>query len=334
MTDWERDQVLALIYQARNNERVVMFRRDDKEEKPDRLKEEHMGAPLSPDHGDDFWGEAKQQRGIFRRFGREAEPSHKEVPPPLPEKLAEEPSEPKEPEVATPAPLEEDVSVPAALRKDFSFEAELKPAPKVEPPPEEVVIRPAPVLKKPPAPEKKERRRREIPVALQMPDEYEGMLTESPSYLKAVLWGLLAGAVGAGVYAGLAWWRHREYGIIGWLIGIGVGLVVVFASGRHFSWKLGLIAAGISMFFLCVGRILVYMLDVWFPDIIKLPIKTMDNFNHALTQFGKQLPTTWLVFLFITGAVAFLVSFRPWPIRFQTSGTSRTASPRSPTEVR
>jgi hypothetical protein len=310
-----------------------VFRRDNKKEKPDRLKEEQIGTPISPDHGDDFWGEAKQQRGIFRRFGREAERSHEEVLPPLPEKLEEEPSEPKEIEVTASAPLEEVVSAPAALRKDFSFEFEVeKPAPKVEPPPAKVVATPAPVVEKPPAPEKEERPRREIPVALQMPDEYEGMLTESPSYLKAVLWGLLAGAVGAGVYAGLGWWRHREYGIIGWLIGIAVGLVVVFASGRHFSWKLGLIAAGISMFFLCVGRILVYMLDVWFPDIIKLPIKTMDNFHHALTQFVKQLPTTWLLFLFITGAVAFLISFRPWPIRFQTSGTSSAAAPQKPAE--
>ena len=207
-----------------------------------------------------------------------------------------------------------------------------KQAPKVEPPPAKVVESPAPVAEEPPAPKKEARPRREIPVTMRMPDEYEGMVTEFPSYLKAVLWGLLAGAVGAGVYAGLAWWQHREYGIIGWLIGLAVGLAVVFASGRHFSWKLGLIAAGISMFFLCVGRILVYMLDIWFPDIIKLPIKTVDNFQHAMTQFVKQLPTMWLLFLFITGAVAFLVSFRPWPIRFQTSGTSSAASPGRPAE--
>lgn len=308
-----------------------MFGRDREKEKPvDEPKEGQIGAPLSPGREDDFWGEAKQRKGIFRRFGREAEPAGNEVLPPLPEKL-QEPEEPqvaKELEVPASMPLEEAVAAPAAEKKDFSFEVEVeKRAPKVEPPKVEALA--ARVVEKPVAPGKQQRPRHEIPVALRAPDEYDGMLTETPSYWKAVLWGLLAGAVGAGAYAGLAWWRHREYGIIGWLIGVAVGLVVVFASGRHFSWKLGLIAAGISMFFLCVGRILVYMLDVWFPDIIKLPVGPMDNLHHALTQFVKQLPTMWLVLFFITGTVAFLMSFRPWPIKFQASGTSSAASPQS-----
>ena len=319
-----------------------MFRRDDKEKRVDEPGQEQIGDPLSPDQEDDFWAEAKKEKGLFRRFGREARPPREEAPPPLPEKSEEEPEEPEEPEeleVPASLPLEEVFAATDARKKDFSFELELeKPAPKVEPSPvkSEAVQaageHPVAVVTEPPVPEKEERPRRQIPIALQMPDEYQGMLTESPSYLKAVLWGLLAGAVGAGVYTVLAWWLHREYGIIGWLIGVAVGLAVVFGSGRHFSWKLGLIAAGISMFFLCVGRILVYMLDVWFPDIIKLPISTMDNFSHALTQFVKQLPTAWLVFLFVTGAVAFLVSFRPWPIRLQSPGTSSAASPQSPSE--
>jgi hypothetical protein len=326
-----------------------VFRRDDKEKRADEPGQEQIGAPLSSDQEDDFWGEAKKEKGLFRRFGREARPPGEEAPPPFLDKSEEKPEKPEEPkepeelEVSASLPLEEVFAATDARKKDFSFEVELeKPAPKVEPPevepppvkPESVQAAgepPAAVVAEP-APEKEERPRREIPIALQMPDEYHGMLTESPSYLKAVLWGLLAGAVGAGVYAVLAWWLHREYGIIGWLIGVAVGLAMVFGSGRHFSWKLGLIAAGISMFFLCVGRILVYMLDVWFPDIINLPVETMDNFSHALTQFVKQLPTTWLVFLFITGAVAFLVSFRPWPIRLQTPGTSSAASPQSPRE--
>jgi hypothetical protein len=310
---------------------MAVFRKKDKKGTPDPLGEEQLGVLHPPDQGDDFWGEAKQHKGIFRRLGREVEPFHEEGLPPIPVKPVVEPYGTEELGVIASAPLEEVVAAPAAEKKDFSFEVK-KPTRKVGPAAVEVAVQRAPVAEKLPIPRKEKRPRRDMPIALQMPGEYEGMMTDHPLYLKAALWGLLAGAVGAGVYAGLAWWGHREYGIIGWLIGIAVGLAVVFASGRHFSWKLGLIAAGISMFFLCVGRILVYMLDVWFPDIIKLPVSTMDNFNHALTQFFKQLPTMWLLIFFITGAVAFLISFRPWPIRFQASGTRAAVAPQKSAE--
>lgn len=167
------------------------------------------------------------------------------------------------------------------------------------------------------------RPRVESPVALQIPDDYEGELTPEPSYMKAVLWSLLVGVIGMGAYAAVAWWRHREFGFIGWLIGVAIGITVVFASGRHFSWKLGLLAAGLSMFFISAGRILVYMLDVWFPSILKLPISHMDNFTHALGQYGRQFFTvSWLVFFLVTGLVAFLLSFRPWPLKLQPSESS------------
>lgn len=156
-------------------------------------------------------------------------------------------------------------------------------------------------------------------VAMQMPDEYDGELTASPSYLKAVLFGILAGALGAGAYAGIAFWRHNEYGIVGWLIGVAVGITVWYASGRHFNWKLGLIAAGIAFFFISAGRILLYMLTVWFPEIEIFNIPFIKNFNNALTQFWRQLPTVWLVYFFIAGGTAFLLTFRPWPIRFKSS---------------
>lgn len=158
-------------------------------------------------------------------------------------------------------------------------------------------------------------------VAMQVPDDYDGELTVHPSYIKAVLWGLLAGFIGAGVYAAVAWWRHGEQGILGWLIGLVVGLTVVFASGRHFNWKLGLIALGIAVLFLSAGRVFIYMLTIWFPSLpIDLPFSNMHNLSESFTQFLKQFPTLkWLMVFCITGGVAFLVSFRPWPIKIQTS---------------
>jgi len=158
-------------------------------------------------------------------------------------------------------------------------------------------------------------------LSLQEPDAYDGYITKKPRYLRAVAIAFIACVLCAGAYGGLAWWRHKEFGIFGWLIGVIVGVAVVYASGKHFNWKLGIISAVFAMVSLSAGRILVYMLEVWFPDIIKLPIGTVENFNHALRQFARQFPSVWLVFFVISAAVAFLLSFRPWPLRIHLSSS-------------
>jgi len=156
-------------------------------------------------------------------------------------------------------------------------------------------------------------------VAMQMPDEYNGEVTVHPAYLKALLWGLLAGLIGGGAYAMVAWWRHGEQGILGWLIGLAVGLTVVFASGRHFNWKLGLMAALIAMFWVSAARIGYSMLDVKWNGIITLPIGTWQLFRESLTTFWNNFLSWWLAFFLISGAVAFLVAFRPPPVKLQLS---------------
>ena len=79
-------------------------------------------------------------------------------------------------------------------------------------------------------------------------------------------------------------------------------------------------AAGLALFFISVGRILLYMLTGWFPDIEIFNIPLVDNFKNAIEQFGRQFTGWWLVFFLIAGATAFLLSFRPWPVRLQVSG--------------
>lgn len=168
------------------------------------------------------------------------------------------------------------------------------------------------------APRKKRRIPGEGIVSMQMPDEYDGEITPEPSYLKSVLYGALAGALCSGAYAGIAWWTHKEYGITGWALGIVVGVAVVLGSGRHFNFVLGGIALGLSMIFVSAGRILMYMLTVWFPAIRIINIPTIENFKNALETFVHEFPTKdWLIVFSIAAAVAFLISFRPWPIRVQ-----------------
>ena len=186
------------------------------------------------------------------------------------------------------------------------------------------------------APKKRRLRSAAKVLSMQVPGEYEGELTAEPAYLKAVLWALLAGAVTGGLYGTVAWLRPRGVpGIFGWFIGFAVGVTVVFASGRHFNWKLGLIAAGVALAFLCLGFVLSNVLKFWFPrNVLDLIIKTQsawEKLRLSFTNLKDQFPSNWWWAIFaITGATAFLVSFRPWPFKLNAGGSKATgeAGPR------
>lgn len=185
---------------------------------------------------------------------------------------------------------------------------------------------------------RKERKARKVdagkPVAMQYPEEYDGAVTTSPSYIKAVFFGLLTGILLAGAYAGFEWWRHSGRWIFGWVIGFAVGVVIVFASGRHFNWKLGVAAAVISWASLCLGQMAFSILDVRFNSIIPLKLPFMTLLNHAAHELADSFTSPWVILFIITGAVAFLVSFRPWPIKFQISASDRSGSVQSPSGPR
>jgi hypothetical protein len=158
-----------------------------------------------------------------------------------------------------------------------------------------------------------------LPVAMQIPEDYDGEITTKPSYLKAILFGMLGGLVGAAAYAGIAWWINKDLGIFGWVLGFGVGLLVVYGSGRHFSWKLGLIAAVIAMLWVSVGRVAYFMLYLRFNKMVPLKLGIWPLFRESLNFYGREFLTLWLMFFIIAGAVAFLVAFRPPPVRLQIS---------------
>jgi len=168
---------------------------------------------------------------------------------------------------------------------------------------------------------KKRREPANIPVAMQVPMDYDGEVTSDPTYFKAVLFAMGVGLVLAGAYAGVAFWLHKDLGIFGWVIGFAVGLMVVLGSGRHFSWRLGVIAAAIALFWISIARIAYGMLDVRFNDILPLKLGIWQLFTDSFNNFGKQFASLWLLFFIITGLVAFLVAFRPPPIKLQLAGT-------------
>jgi hypothetical protein len=157
-------------------------------------------------------------------------------------------------------------------------------------------------------------------MAMQVPEDYDGETTSAPRYLKAVLVAFGLSIVLAGAYAGFEWWRHSGRWIFGWFIGFIIGVVVVLASGRHFNWKLGLIATGFAWFSLCLGQLTFSILDVRFNEILPIKLGFFSLLDNGVRTLGSSFLTMWVVLFVITGAVAFLVSFRPWPIRLQLQG--------------
>ncbi|MDD5447587.1 MAG: hypothetical protein PHO53_00225 [Actinomycetota bacterium] len=262
------------------------------EEKPSDEKEavvEELEPSLSPEEREAFWGEMERARGFgWRREQRETESS-------VPKARV----------------------VPESEKgRELSEEEREKSILQAEGFPEKAVVGKQ-AAKKGVLPH-------EIPITLQFPDEYRGEITPAPNYGKAILFAVVAGILGAGVYGGLAWWLKREFGIIAFLLGFAVGIAVVLGSGRHFSPWLGAIAAAIAMVFVSAGRIFTYMLGIWFPPIKILSVSTSDNFTAALSKFAGEFFSPWLIYFVIAGLVAFLLSFRPWPIRVEVSGKQET----------
>jgi hypothetical protein len=160
-----------------------------------------------------------------------------------------------------------------------------------------------------------------LPVAMQVPEDYDGEVTTKPSYIKAILFGMGAGLITSAAFAGLAWAVHKDLGIFGWIIGLCVGVAVAFGSGRHFNWKLGLIAAVIAMFWVSIERIGYFMLDVRFNSILRIPYGIWQLFRMSFTTYYQSFTSIWLLFFILSGAVAFLVAFRPPPIRMQLASS-------------
>jgi len=269
---------------------------------------------LSPEERAAFWGDIEHPRQSIRRAEIEPLPeleAPEEIVPAPARGMAEPAGKPPvaEEAVKMPAPAEETVeTVDAATLSPVDLEEE------------ELV------------PSSRRRgkhvgraQRLEVPVAMQIPDDYDGQLTDEPSYFRAVMWALLVGILLAGAYAGFEYWQHSGRWIFGWVIGVAVGIAVALGSGRHFNWKLGLIAAGISVFCLCLGQVVFKMMDVRFNAVVKLPVHFMNLLKISLIELGKQFGSLWVLLFILTGGVAFLLSFRPWPIRLQTSGPAETS---------
>ncbi len=263
---------------------------------------------LSTEEKDEFWGELKGPRRTAGRGARQPEPFG---------------GAPAEPQLEAPAPVPPAAAAPGAAE---AREAVV--------PADDSLMRDEYAPRLPTRKAKKERKKSsDRVVAMQLPDDYDGAVTGQPSYFKAVFFGLLTAVVLAAAYAGFEWWRHSGRWIFGWVIGFAVGIVVVFASGRHFSWKLGLLSTGLAWMSLCLGQFAFGMLDAKYPSVLKgisIPFPTTTLLRESALALGRAFTSLWVILFLITGLVAFLVSFRPWPVKFNLSGRPEAPRPAPP----
>lgn len=267
---------------------------------------------VSPEEKKEFWGGIEQPRRAVRRTREPAEPVHVEgLPPPAVGAGEEEPGPLTVPEGKKRRILSDEARQEAVLVSE-GFPSGPGEAEQGE--------EPATARRGKRAARKARRPSGEERVAMQVPMDYDGEVTASPSYIKALLWALLAGLIGAAAYAALAWWLHSDRGIFGWVIGFAVGVAVALGSGRHFNWQLGIMAAAIAMFFVSAGRIAYFMMDVRFNSVFPMPLPFGTLFNESLEMYYHEFISVWLIFFIIAGVVAFIITFRPPPIRLQIAG--------------
>lgn len=283
--------------------------------------EEEPGT-VTPGEKAEFWREIDRPEKS-RRLGRKAEPVQIEGLPPVP---AEAPA-------GQPAPEESFERMPELVpegrkRRIQKAEVREKAVLTSEGFPERRAGEERERSREPEAKGKHavKRRPRKVPgeevVAFQVPEDYDGETTPEPSYFKALMWGAIVGLVGAGAYAGLTWWLHKPRGIFAWVIGLAVGLAVVFGSGRHFNWKLGLMAVGLTFFFISIGQVAFFMLDTRFNRVIAIPLPFSRLLTESFSMYIEGFTDwRWVVMLFALGLLpSFLITFRPPPFRLQTSG--------------
>jgi hypothetical protein len=72
--------------------------------------------------------------------------------------------------------------------------------------------------------------------------------------LWATIGGLVAGAIGAAVWAGVAMMLDRELGILAWALGGAVGLGVALGAKEDAGWHTGILAAVLSIAAICAGK--------------------------------------------------------------------------------
>ena len=69
-------------------------------------------------------------------------------------------------------------------------------------------------------------------------EELDRRRLETPNLTRALLFGLIAGAIGGAIWFGIVWVTSRELGIVAIGIGFLVGQAVVIGSGRRYGRRL------------------------------------------------------------------------------------------------
>jgi hypothetical protein len=78
-------------------------------------------------------------------------------------------------------------------------------------------------------------------------EELERKRIETPNLTRALVFGLIAGAIGGGLWFGIVWATNRELGLVAIAIGFLVGQAVVIGSGRKLGRRLQVLSLVLTL---------------------------------------------------------------------------------------
>ncbi len=105
--------------------------------------------------------------------------------------------------------------------------------------------------------------------------------------LKWVLGGVTVGAVGAGIWAAIAYGTHREIGWIAWGVGALVGFGVRLMARDDQGYAPGITAAAIAVLSIIAGKFVAAMLLVSSLGIVKVTVKVSDQ--NMIASFADEI---------------------------------------------
>jgi hypothetical protein len=113
-------------------------------------------------------------------------------------------------------------------------------------------------------------------------------------FAKAVLFGLVAAAVGAAVYAGTMILAHAEWALISIAIGWGVGKAVRFASLDRGGWRYQVLAVILTYTSICAAYAAGAWNEIGHPDAEQIRI-LLTNLFVLPYMGGGQTAIGWLI---------------------------------------
>ena len=140
-------------------------------------------------------------------------------------------------------------------------------------------------------------------------EESERKRLETPTLTRALLFGLIAAAVGGAIWFGIVWVTDRELAIVAIVIGFLVGQAVVIGAGRRYGHRLQALSVVLTLGAMVLAEYLIvrqsavaYIVETYGEDTANavplfLPLHVISDFIVAGIQEDPAQLLFWAIAL-------------------------------------